>query len=531
MYSKKFDWIYVPLSLVIRNKAIRNVIRFSTRNVFYIDFPIELYLRLVNYLVNIAGYYISLQKNEALKEFFINAKKSVQHFNEVLNILGLGWFKVVLARTPKYSKSRYIVKCIIKHNEFYDFVNKFINGEWGSLSDRYDYIYVNKSIYNTLIDLETYNQVKDMVRSYVANDLIKSEEILNDINTILSMESTKLKHYAKSFFSNNYIFAYEFTNYLHDWLSGSCITIDYIIRGQLIEYTPLLYRELRRIHENLINTLFIVNMLIKDYQTLTKRNISLSLKETYAYIALITWALSLWNTNEYFIKAREKKNIRSKNSGCIEKEPVAYITSIDKIIDKDVFNSFHEEIKSKYNIGRMRLKKLIAKNLSWSILLTLGSFRKHSINLSKVNPFINQDLLDEYIRELLKLAAIRIAELLGTEIRIDDALYSNIFGILYKLYKEYRHTIPYPSIKFMLQYSDIQLHHSVPIQNLYNQYSFFTHHYVGSTGLLPYLSILEYKIMPVELLKFKDVVSNICSLMKIGNLKGILMRFLSIDIK
>jgi len=258
----------------------------------------------------------------------------------------------------------------------------------------------------------------------------------------------------------------------------------------IIDYPPLIFREFRKMLEMLTLLLFEAAMLRKDMQNFYEivefidEEQRKYLKEIiyYLYDQVALGILLSWDSKEYFDEVGKE----------------AHIKSLSKIVDKNVIDGLQEAL----NLSVNKLRKLIEKNVSWILLFTLSSLRSKEPGITAIE--VDESLLDI----ITHLQSLFLAKSLTNDKKLVEEYADKAYRTIRRLQKTYDIIYPVPSISFLIQYAE-KLIKGSKLNKLYSDYCFFVHTYPSSLQLYPYMSILEYRMLPNELERFYTVISRI----------------------
>jgi len=170
--------------------------------------------------------------------------------------------------------------------------------------------------------------------------------------------------------------------------------------------------------------------------------------------------------------------------------------TINNINDfKKMTKKFLDEIDVKENIDK--LEEVIFHNISYSIFLLLTGRFLHEEEKKK----ISKEFIPIYTTsDLLKIAKRRLESIFKDQPKI-------VNGFLTKFSKQDDIIPSYPSTTFVLSFIDRLF--STKLQYMYDEYSFFTHSYFASWHIIPFSSVLEFKILKEEIKKFVNTITEL----------------------
>jgi len=397
---------------------------------------------------------------------------------------------------PPYGKASYLITYVIDHDKFNKFIDKFISGAlWdGSLAKRYEYIYLskiyllseifrNKDPYSILertkyeVKLKVLNSLSDALKATLMFRKDLEQEMYIVLNILPRHFPQDALFIAHRLMERTYFTMEEFKHFIDNIQS-------------IIDYPPLIFREFRKMLEMLVLILFEATMFQRDIQNFyeiiefideeQKKHLKHIINYLYDQVALDV--MLSWDTKEYFDKIGQE----------------AYIKSLSKIVDKEVIIELREAL----NLSINKLRKLLEKNISWILLFTLSSLHSKKSGITAIE--VDERLLDI----MTHLQSLFLAKSLTNDKRLIDEYADKIYYTIRRLQKTYSIIYPVPSISFLIQYAEKHIKGS-KLNKLYSDYCFFVHTYPSSLQLYPYMSILEYRMLPNELGRFYTVASKI----------------------
>jgi len=397
---------------------------------------------------------------------------------------------------PPYGKASYLITYVIDHDKFNKFIDKFISGAlWdGSLAKRYEYIYLskiyllseifrNKDPYSILertkyeVKLKVLNSLSDALKATLMFRKDLEQEMYIVLNILPRHFPQDALFIAHRLMERTYFTMEEFKHFIDNIQS-------------IIDYPPLIFREFRKMLEMLVLILFEAAMLQGDMQNFYEivefidEEQRKYLKEIidFLYDRVALDILLSWDSKEYFDKVGKE----------------AHIKSLSKIVDKNVIDGLQEAL----NLSVNKLRKLIEKNISWTLLFTLSSLRSKKSGTTAIE--VDERLLDI----MTHLQSLFLAKSLTNDKRLVEEYADKVYRTIRRLQKTYDIIYPVPSISFLIQYAE-KLIKGSKLNKLYSDYCFFVHTYPSSLQLYPYMSILEYHMLPNELERFYTVTSKI----------------------
>ena len=504
--EENFNWISIPL--IIRTpRDIRRIVRIGSRRLF-IDYPNEAYMGFLKYAIHNIMYVIMHQHSstqykgiktidllllseELINEIYKMLVDLKDMYNKYLKTNDLDWFKITVTRAVKWSKSSFILGYRVDHRKFKEFINKISSGElWsGDLSKIYDYINGTKYVILENTNHVYLRKLTNQVHIKVLPELNLAQKFLLELENEFYSESEYIRRLMRG---SNLFYPLLFKIFLV--LKGIEIILSNI--KQHLDTPPMVYRELRKVLEHLAHLYFELNILNRDLRSYLELQYDLSIFNQY--LDLVTIASSYWDRREFYQYAKKVK---------------VRIDSLGKLVDKAVMEELTRELKAFIPvISKNKLEKAIKRNLSWSILLTIGSLRKEKIPQHKYKEFITGFTRDTILSSIVPLSAYTL--LLGLQetlqFREDFLKYlSEVQRILRDLVEKYNYVFPYPLPTFLVQYVSYRL--GERYEKIYDNYSYFVHPYINSIEYYPFLSIIEYKVLVYELKKYSDAIKQLLS--------------------
>jgi len=487
--SRLYDeWVWVPVSLRTP-PSISHFLHIGSRSVF-VDFPNHYYLSFIENAIRL--FRQSLRKKVNVVDII---KKDAEMCNKDLVKEGIDWFKIVIRKNPPWCKSAYTVMYKVNYKKFCKFIDNFVMGSiWdGSLAKRYEYIYRSKSsLFSEIIAMADalliLNELKRNVKLKVLDDLTQvlklliyydakldtvSYILLNEIGKILPLNTFFIGHRI----AERAYFLVEELKALTNRLQT------------MIEAPPLIFRELRKILEALSFIYLQATMLYKDISVLNEflslygEHVNVrDLIDTYDLIALN--GLILWDSKKYFDEAHK----------------AVYMKSLGDVIDKSVL----KELSDGINMSKTKILKVIEDNICWLNLSLLGALRPKKLRIKGLEKYEVSDIMLLIPSFILAKGILKV----NNTKKIKDTT-EKISSILRELFEKYKYAYPAPSIAFMLQFVEKTTKPNVRLRELYSDYSFFVHPYPSSMQLSPYISILEYRILPHEIERFYEIALKI----------------------
>jgi len=491
------NWVFVPISLRTP-PTFSPIFKVGSRTLF-VDFPNSQYLAFLHNILVEASHMIRYEKritNDLIVDLINRIKTIAKDFNSDLQRKGINWFKIVIKKMPPYGKALYLITYVIDYKKFSKFVEDFINGKlWdGSLAKRYEYIFSSK--------IYLVSEILKYKDAYEILEKLKYEVKLKVLNTLTEALKNTLK-FRKYLDQSTYIILNTLPKYYpqdrlfiaHRLMERTYFAIQdfkHLIDNiqSLIDFPPLIFREFRKILEMLTLTLFEVTMFLRDMRNFYEiaEYIDLEQRKYLKYIIDLLYdqialdVLLSWDNKEYFDKARE----------------IAYIKSLDNVVERNIIEELHKVL----NMSMNKTRKLIKRNISWTLLFILSSLRAKKVKTTMIS--VDEKVLD-MMTHILSLFLAK--DLTNNEKLLEE--YSNkIYYTIRKLQKTHHVVYPVPSINFLIQYAEKYIKDS-KVSKLYSDYCFFIHPYPSSMQLYPYTSILEYQMLPKELNKFYSVASKI----------------------
>ncbi len=486
-----FEWIRIPLSLVT-SKDFAKFVKIGTRSLI-IDYPNDVYISFINsamYLVEYLTRYYGLigskladdletlyAKEEKVKQELYRLLISLKdRYNKLLMENGIDWFKLWVRRAPRWSKSRFIIGYRVDRDRFRRFLEKISREEmWnGSLPKIYDYI--NNSKYTIIrhISYSNLKQLTDQVYLRVLPELGQAERYLSEVE----IEVSSMAYYIRRLLKAK-IPLLSLLDKPYYVLKGIEIIIGNV--KSHLDTPPMVYRELRKVLEHLARIYFELRLLMQDlsyyekYLSLKGVNDS-SLLMFNSLLSLIVVASDLWDTNDYYHEV--------KNAG-------AQISSFDNLINSQLSKELLNKLNSVFpSISKKKLVRSFKKGLSWSMLLTIGSFRKGKNFKHVYEKHVYGFSLDKVISEIIPLSASALELSLKQVVPAGEAsleCFQEIQGILYEFKENYEFIIPYPTISFLMHCMDSSIGKSISVYRIYNNYSYFVHPYLNSIEYYPCL--------------------------------------------
>jgi len=524
--KENFNWISIPL-IIATPGDIREFVRIGSRRLF-IDYPNEAYMKFlknaissIRVLRRFKGYYaVGIGKRRKFfvgstpTEAFINAVyKGLlalrEYYNKYLEKNGIDWFKITVARAPKWCKSKFILGYRVNYRKFREFVDKISNGElWsGELSKIYDYINGSKYVIFENTNYVYLEQLTKQVHIMVLPELGQAKRFLLELENEFYRVREDVRKLMKGAIKGARGFYFLLSRIFHV-LRGIEIILGNI--KQHLDTPPMVYRELRTVLEHLARLYFELNMLDRDLRSCQELKCDHSiLSELIEFVTIVD---SYWDHGEYYSYTMKVG---------------AYVTSLDGIVDRAVMKELMRELQALIPVIREKkneLRETIKRNLSWSILLTIGSLRKLrkdkniQHNYKKLS---SSFLINAYIHSIVPLSAYTLLSGLQKIFQVEENFLKHlsevkriIDEITDKLVEKYSYIPPYPSPKFLMKYIDYLLDsqpNNSQYDMIYNNYSYFVHSYVNSIEYYPFLSIIEYKVLVNELKKYSDIVKQLLS--------------------
>lgn len=485
--NKLYDeWVWVPISLRTP-PSVSRFLHIGSRSIF-VDFPNHYYLPFIENVIR-------LFRQNPRKEIVDTVKKDAKKHNENIAEEGIDWFKIIIRKNPSWCKSAYTIMYRVNYEKFRKFVDNFVTGSiWnGSLARRYEYIYRSKSaLFSEIIAmtdaLTILSKLKRNVKHKVLNDITQVLKLLIYYDAKLDTISyILLNNIGKMLPSNTFFIGHRITERTHFLVEELKALTNRL--QTMIEAPPLIFRELRKILEALSFIYLKATMLYKDISTL---NEFLSLYGKHvdvrglidAYDLILLNALILWDSKEYFDEARK----------------IAYMKSLGDVIDNTVL----KELSDSINMSKTKILKVIEDNICWLNLSLLGALRPKKLSVKGLEEYKVSDIMLLILSFILAKGILKV----NNTRRIKDTA-EKIFNILRELFEKYMYVYPVPSIAFMLQFVEKTMKTHIRLRELYSDYSFFVHPYPSSMQLSPYISILEYKILPHEIERFYEIVFKI----------------------
>lgn len=491
----KFDWISVPLSISIRGD-ISKVVKIGSRKL-YIDYPNEIYISFIEEAINtvyncLYKYYsknknvlpfLSTELKNRIYEILIRIRNK---YNEYLKQNQIDWFKIMVIRAPAWSRSVFILGYRINRDKFRKFLNEIsTSGIWkDDLSMIYDYINSSKHVILENVDHDNLKQLTNKIHINIIPDLGEAQKALLELENEISRTSMYIKYLLR----RTSLF-YPILKRSYFILKGIEIIVDNLKLH--LGYPPRVYRELRKILEHLTHIYFKLNMFRLDltYCSYVFGSIELTKCSPDVFGNLIGMVLvtnDLWDKRRYYFYAKNYD---------------AYIKSFSSLVDKKIFEDLVQELRLIFpNVTKNKLKSTIRRNLSWSTLLTIGSF--HAKEENSRNKELVYSIPLNSIDKIISISAYVLT--MGLKVKLSNEMVPNnsvkeVERLLLKLMEKYNYVIPYPSLTFLVQYASYSL--KIPYDKIYSNYSYFVHPYFSSIEYYPFLSIIEYKVLANELKK------------------------------
>jgi len=436
-------------------------VKIQTRKIF-VDFP--------NYLIG--DIYEELcergKRNIEAMELYKKIKEFCEEINKKLEeIFGFIKFYPVKTHSSKYPIG---LRYKVNWKKFNDFIREFAESD-ESLVKKHEYI--NRQSRFVAMQLGRKSQDKltqDAVKKLVENDIENIKKELKKFSEKLTIVRGKLKKLSQT---QKFRDGFSVWWYIPE-LKSSIKTITYmIIHG----YISSVYRELRKIIENLswciIDDILFYNSGFHN------------LPDTYGFRTYID------ASKEWFENYKDKI---IRHLGILENK-------IDELCEIIYF-------WSKGEVKKKDIKNKIIRDIGYPILVSWFN----ALPTSKVKQIVKD-------RE----AIIHIYE----RDRIEFSLRENIARIIKKVFEKRKLTsdkqklvdeivamtlpkqnkfIPsLPSNGFVIQFLDNLFRSSgLRLSKMYSEYSGFVHSYVSSWQILPFSSVLEFKILKKEITKFSN---------------------------
>jgi len=457
----------------------------------YVDFPNDIFFKLVEGLANVAceletKYDLNnlSEMMKALKEFEREANNVIYFTNILLRANGILWLKFRLKPreinlTPDMLKetlpfrTKYKVICYINWGKFRDFLKSFSENTKLSLGQKYEYIAEARNA--TLKPLYSKKRVKYLanaqrkVKNIVQHEVKETMSVLSDIHRLLLYA---IRKYRQIVYESNIVGSI-MTLY---GLMESVEIVNAINDEKTVKYTPLVYRELRKVIELLSWYISLDILFLKDIQIMLDNYPSEALK----YMQLL---------RELHFMYGKLLNSRYMYNYC--KKQKLMLTSVANVnIDRiwEMISSLLKE-ENALKLSRTKLRKVFRNNIS-----QLGVISLNGLYLKQVASRENKLLIFAIpvSRELIKLVSMSLFSVLHSIMNDREA--NIVVSALAENIEKHKIIIP-PWITYSFSLQTIDLFFKTKMLHKYQDYSYFVHPYLDSMQILPYTSALEYKIL------------------------------------
>jgi hypothetical protein len=175
---------------------------------------------------------------------------------------------------------------------------------------------------------------------------------------------------------------------------------------------------------------------------------------------------------------------------------------------KNVSEEIHIFCKTAgYEVTTKRIKETLFRNLTYaSFLAIIGKGEELPKGMDEWVPSYNLTELRSYIKKDLSNTLIELKDKPLSD--CDERFVEKLVESLLKQKREYVIT-PYPSNAFALQF--VGKTFNLDLNDFYNKYSYFVHSYDKSWQLVPFSSVLEFKIYQHEFTLFMKLILEMMS--------------------
>lgn len=454
------DWPYFGI-IVLKNDYFG-----LENNNLYIDMP--------NYSIRYAiEQFNDLTPNRAndYNTLYEEAVRLKNRLNEDLEKEYEKWLRIIIKRR-KFGNKPFGIQIKINWEEFASFLEDFSKRNI-SLNEKYQYLLNSKSPSIHLGKVpETQNQVKEISKK----ERERISDKLKDFNTAIEGFRDKLVKISRRKTLRETLPTTLL--YLHEMESIVQSLTPLVESGAI----PSCYRELRKVLENLAWVMF--------DDILFYKNSKLEREPIRPYQEV--------TPDWYDWAKREKRTL--KNLGDWNRST--------KNIVENIY--LYGKIKG-YNWSKNKIEKILLKEVSYSLFLLLTNveleYKNSRIDVLETIPENIKDKVHD-VKSLIPLAnedlkrtiiKFKNRKLSASDKNLIDVILKNLET---KLPKQI--VPPYPSNEFVLGFVGETLD-----QNLikyYDEMSYFVHSYVSSWQIIPFSSLLEFKILLYELSIFIDII-------------------------
>jgi|GEM_PF-6086827 hypothetical protein len=475
----KLRWPQWPYYIVLKKDKIRFFKIGGRSKYLYVDLPYYVYENVEFYLGEISD------KASTIEEAYNLAKEQISKLNEDFKRVEFDFVNLQV-RKSVFGKPKINLIININRDKFDQYLENLARSNT-ALSEKYTNIASSRLYLVTLFMrnpelvskfIDTQQEIKMMIQK----DLDASLDILNKLTILLSnlqkSAESRYRHKPIPFF---YYFLPEIVASIN-----SCVSL---INGGL---ATSVYREFRRILEIVSYSVFLDSLL--------RNTISILKKREYEFLEDYTNHLFGYTENHYNILA----NIKEKDA----KGSIVNLKDFESTLKPLVEDILTYTKLSGKNIGKRRILKIVREQISFPLFYYLFGVPVDYIGKNKKELFKDLEIDVKKLYDLSRKNLIKILTSIQDkkvaaqkDIRLSE-------HILDKVVKRSGGVVA-PALRptFLYEYSGKLM--SLDIRSFYRNYSTFIHLYPNTTQILPFSSILEYKILKIEVEKFSTFLNKI----------------------
>jgi hypothetical protein len=451
--SKKIDWPLFGIT-IFKNPYFK----FESRN-SYVDIPnglVEQFLEQLNILTEKYGnnseklYHEALKLKESWNNFF------QEKYGE--------WLKFVF-RKETFAKELFGVQVYINWDKFYAFLDDFATKNV-SLEEKYEYLFSCRAGIAWMKSKPYPHLMEERVKFFSQQELKEIDSLIHQF--IKRMDEIKNELREKSI-SRKHIFPLALA-YISDILA-TLEVIKYCVNMGVL---TTCYREMRKILENL-------SWAVIDDLLLFRRPHEFMFTYVPPYRVLSKKWLEWAGREDMIVKNLGELNVSFKN---IAEEIYLFSRT------------------NGYKVTRKSIKEILFNNLTYpSFLVIMGRTKDLAKGLEEWVPSYDITELRNYVEKDLcnTLLELKGKTLSDHDSRFVKKLVENLLN------QKTRHVVPpYPSNAFVIQF--VGKTFNLDLNGFYSKYSYFVHSYDKSWQLIPFSSVVEFKIFKHELTLFMKLI-------------------------
>jgi len=395
------------------------------------------------------------------------------------------WLRLIIKKSPS-SKKPFGIQWRLKWDKFHSFLENYSQDNEISLEYKYQYIalcrlflipIVNRGSIESILDEDRLGRLQNNVREICKNEI--DEIHLNVKNLLTGLQQIKLGLFSiskRKILKDNFL---ELGTLMYfPEMTTTLQGIDFLAQNGLLTSC---YREMRKILENLYWVIFDDLLILKLLNNFGNTGIPTGDIPAPSYRGANKkwqeWARSNKATLIHLGELKEKI----------------------QFLSKDIY--LYGRIKE-YNWGKKKITNALLDNLSYSSFLLLTGLEKPKDEIDFMVPYEVKNLKG-FAKEDLKstLKQVKGNKLSKSDERFIEELIKRESDQLSKF------IVPsYPSNDFVIQFVNKILHVGNINDRYYGRYSYFVHSYGTSWQIIPFSSVLEFKIFKHEVSEFANMI-------------------------